>query len=117
MINKKLVIITTKGPIKQLGGIRGPMLSPSYIHIEVLRRLLIGNIRIYEVNPNNYSEKKILTLSNLSKQNYLPKIDNNKKICTEVVENNVVLKKEPQIKKDPLITKITSSGDFKKKIK
>lgn len=69
-IAQKLIVVESAGPIGELGGISGPVLSPCYVPIEIINRMLNHHRRVYEVNPNNYKEKVPLSLRNLRKQNF-----------------------------------------------
>lgn len=68
--NRKLVVITTNGPIMELGGIAGPVTYPCYVNIRTLINMVHGGISVYEVNPLNYDEQIKLTIQNVTASNF-----------------------------------------------
>lgn len=89
----KLVTIESNGPIKAMGGISGPIKTPTSVSITTIVSLINDNIVVYEVNPRNYSEKVRLTRLNINSINFKTitkeKIDNNKKIIKKNIQERV----------------------------
>ena len=67
---KKLVVIDGNGSIPELGGISAPIINPTWIGIPTLIRIVNRYKKIYEVNPNNKSERIQLTIRNVRKDNF-----------------------------------------------
>lgn len=68
--NKKYVTIESPGKISDLGGILGPIKTPSYLDIDIVIRLINSGKAVYEVNPANINEKIRLTRMNVLKSNF-----------------------------------------------
>lgn len=68
--NRKLVVITTNGPIMELGGIAGPVVSPCYVNVRTLINMVHSGVSVYEVNPLNYDEQIKLTIQNVNASNF-----------------------------------------------
>lgn len=68
--NRKLVVITTNGPIMELGGIAGPVTSPCYVNIRTLINMVHSGVSVYEVNPLNYDDQIKLTIQNVNASNF-----------------------------------------------
>lgn len=66
----KLVIIKSTGKIPQLGGMIGPLLTPTKMDISVIISLINGGKIVYEVNPANKSEMVRLDRLNVRKTNF-----------------------------------------------
>ena len=71
-IKKKLITIATKGSLSELGGILGPVILPEYVEISKVTALVCNRKKVYEVNPNNHSEKILLTIQNVNRDNFPP---------------------------------------------
>lgn len=141
--DKKLITVNSSGVISELGGINGPILNPFYATIETINTMVTRHRNVYEVNPKNYKERVLLTISNYRKQNFtvsapvttvksteskisnIP-VDNKKETVTTdktVVERvdsateMVVDKVEETSEEPPIQTfkKDDRRGDFKKK--
>ena len=67
---KKLIVVESPGAITELGGISGPVLNPCYVSIPLINRMINKHRAVYEVNPNNYSERIRLSLKNLRTKNF-----------------------------------------------
>jgi len=67
---KKLIVVESSGSIAELGGIGGPILNPCYVPIPIINKMLNKHRVVYEVNPNNYSERVRLSLKNLRSENF-----------------------------------------------
>lgn len=72
MTDKKLVVVNHSGPILELGSITGPIISPSRVSTDIVARMVSNNKIVYEVNPNNRSERIKLTIANVRKDNFGP---------------------------------------------
>lgn len=70
MTDKKLVVVNHSGPILELGAITGPIISPSRVSTDIVARMVSNNKIVYEVNPNNRSERIKLTIANVRKDNF-----------------------------------------------
>lgn len=88
MARTKFVTIESYGPIPALGGILGPITSPSYIDINVIISLINSGKVIYEVNPKNIKEKIRLTRDNVLKYNFNTTVKPEK--ISNVIKNTVV---------------------------
>lgn len=66
----KLIVVESKGTLGELGGISGPILSPSLIPISTIIRMISAHRKVYEVNPANYNERIALTLQNVRRDNF-----------------------------------------------
>ena len=73
--NAKLVVIGTTGPIPELGGISGPISSPSRVEVSTLIRMVNARRVVYEVNPKDYDQKVRLTVSNVTRDNFVEDLD------------------------------------------
>jgi hypothetical protein len=67
---KKLVKIMTNGPIVELGNILGPVNSPVKIEINKIINMVQHGKKIIEINPRNQNETVLLTLANVTKNNF-----------------------------------------------
>lgn len=70
MARKKFVTIESSGKILALGGIMGPIKTPSYLDMDIIINLINSGKVVYEVNPANVKEKVRLTRVNVLKHNY-----------------------------------------------
>ena len=70
MVKTKFVTIESYGQIDALGGIRGPITSPSHIDTNIVISLINSGKVVYEVNPSNYKEKVRLNRLNVLKNNF-----------------------------------------------
>ena len=70
MKKTKYVIIESSGILKPLGGISGPITTPSYIDISVIVSLINQRKVVYEVNPLDRNEKILLTRLNVFNDNF-----------------------------------------------
>lgn len=78
----KLCIVVSGGTLPILGGISGPILSPSKITISDIVTLLNAGKEVYEVNPWNRSQKVKLTTMNALDENFT------RKSSTNIISNN-----------------------------
>ena len=70
-MKKKLVTINTAGLIKELaGGICGPVLTPTYISIDSIYRMISGGKKVIEVNPKNRKQTLVLDKFNYKADNF-----------------------------------------------
>lgn len=67
---KKLIVVESPGAITELGGISGPVLNPCYVPITLINRMINKHRAVYEVNPNDYTERVRLSLKNLRTKNF-----------------------------------------------
>ena len=70
MKKTKYVTIESSGKLEPLGGISGPITTPSYIDISVIVSLINMRKVVYEVNPANRNEKIRLTRLNVFNDNF-----------------------------------------------
>ena len=68
-------MIGTTGPIPELGGISGPISSPSRVEVSTLIRMVNARRVVYEVNPKDYDQKVRLTVSNVARDNFVEDLD------------------------------------------
>lgn len=68
--NKKYVTIESPGKIGVLGGLVGPITTPSYLDIDIIISLINSGKAVYEVNPANVKEKIRLSRINVLKSNF-----------------------------------------------
>jgi hypothetical protein len=113
MPRTKYVTIESYGPIQQLFGLLGPILTPCYIEIGTIISLVNSGKVVYEVNPNNPKEKIRLNFNNLLKNNFDNIIEETKvvapskkrvtqpvkKQCIEKQKTDSVLQKEQKPEK------------------
>lgn len=89
----KLVTIESGGPIRVMGGISGPIKTPTSLSTTAIISLINDNMVVYEVNPKNYNEKIRLTRLNINSDNFKTvtkeKIDNNKKVIKKNIQKRV----------------------------
>lgn len=120
---QKLVVIETIGTINELGGISGPVLNPSLQPISTLVRMVYNRKKVYEVNPNNYNDRVLLTLKNVRANNFPEsnnKIKANVQPTSTATKTTVVDKKEDTVDKKEETTVFTkekkdNKSDFTKK--
>ena len=67
----KLVTIESIGKIHSLGGLNGPITTPTKIKIETIIELINSGKVVYEVNPTNLKDKIRLTRLNVYKNNFV----------------------------------------------
>lgn len=67
---KKKIIVTSKGAIRTLGGIEGPVMKPFEADTDTIARLLAESKIVYEVGPNG--ERVMLHRTNLNTVNFDP---------------------------------------------
>lgn len=67
---KKMVVIKSSGVIPSLGGISGPITSPTWIATPDVIRLINDGAVVYEVNPSNPAETVKLNRLNVSTNNF-----------------------------------------------
>lgn len=70
MAKTKLCIITTCAELPIMGGIHGPLHTPSPLTYREIITLINNGIDVYEVNPKNRSQKVKLTAFNAVKENF-----------------------------------------------
>lgn len=112
---KKLVVIMSGGPIAALGGINGPITTPTWISTTDVIRLINSGSVVYEVNPADPSKKVKLTRLNVSMKNF----SGTKVIKTDKIETDSSKKLAERVEKGQInglsITATTSpvtSSDF-----
>lgn len=72
MIRTKYVTIESSGKINELGGIIGPITTPTQLDINVIIALINSGKAVYEVNPANIKDKTRLNRMNVLKTIYRP---------------------------------------------
>lgn len=109
MIQSKLVTIETAGKLPVLGGIRGPIHTPTRLSVDIIIQLLNTGKIVMEVNPANYNEKIRLTRLNLLSQNFTkPSTVNKSPVAGAKAKVEEVTNKDVNIKasaKDPVKSK------------
>lgn len=70
MKKNKLVVVDTVGSLRELGGISGPIVSPTRIDVDVLQKMVLNQKIVYEVNPYNKNDRVLLTLGNVTRVNF-----------------------------------------------
>ena len=70
MKKSKYVTIESPGKIAILGGIMGPIQTPTYLDIDIVISLINSGKVVYEVNPRDITDKTRLTLMNVLTDNY-----------------------------------------------
>ena len=68
---KKLVTISGTGAIPELGYITAPIINPTKIDVEILRKMVTRGAKVYEVNPKKPDEKILLTVKNVMTDNFV----------------------------------------------
>ena len=66
----KLVIIKGSGTIRELGNICAPILTPQYIAISTVAKIVSSGRTVLEVNPADKSQTVKLTLANVRSNNF-----------------------------------------------
>ena len=67
--NKKYVTIGVVGMIPEIR-VNGPLKTPHYINIEMVKAMVLHGRRVYEHNPAKPSERVLLTIENMDKDNF-----------------------------------------------
>ena len=67
--NKKYVTIGVVGMIPEIR-VNGPLKTPHYIDLEMVKAMVIHGRRVYEHNPAKPSERILLTIENMDKDNF-----------------------------------------------
>ena len=67
--NKKYVTIGVVGMIPEIR-VNGPLKTPHYIDIEMVKAMVLHGRRVYEHNPAKPSERVLLTIENMDKDNF-----------------------------------------------
>lgn len=67
---QKLIVIEWDGTIGELGGISGPVLNPTLQPMSVIIKMVYNRKNVYEVNPNDYSDRVLLNLRNVREDNF-----------------------------------------------
>jgi ribosomal protein L12E/L44/L45/RPP1/RPP2 len=101
MEQQKLVTVESNGTIIELGGISGPIFSPTLIPISTIVRMINSHRKVMEVNPKNTDEKVRLTLKNVRSVNFAENL--NKPIKANVAPTAPVVaanKQTQEVKKD-----------------
>ena len=112
-IEKKLVTVESVGTITELGGISGPIINPSFIDVPTIIRMINSHKKVYEVNPNNPSEKVKLSLKNARTNNFIKVAKTS--TAANVAPATKTEKKETEAKKVNEETKKETKSDFVKK--
>ena len=88
MIKRKLATIESTGKLSALGGLLGPINTPSYFEINIIINLINSGKIVYEVNPSDMSQKIRLTRENVLRDNFNQKINTQKH--TECIKSSDV---------------------------
>lgn len=67
--NKKYVTIGVVGMIPEIR-VNGPLKTPHYIDLEMVKAMVLHGRRVYEHNPAKPSERVLLTIENMGKDNF-----------------------------------------------
>ncbi len=67
--NKKYVTIGVVGMIPEIR-VNGPLKTPHYINLEMVKAMVLHGRRVYEHNPAKPSERVLLTIENMDKDNF-----------------------------------------------
>lgn len=68
-VNKKYVTIGVVGMIPEIR-VNGPLKTPHYINLEMVKAMVLHGRRVYEHNPAKPSERVLLTIENMDKDNF-----------------------------------------------
>ena len=112
MAMTKLVVIESPGKIAALGGIVGPIRTPSKISTDVLIGLVNDGKIVYELNPANHSERVRLTRMNMFTNNFKNSVKQVIKLHKKVVEETI--KAETVNVKPAMVTPSTPSDTIVK---
>lgn len=110
MDDTKLVVIKTTSSIPELGGISGPVTTPTELPIKKILQLVNGHRLVYEVNPDNYKEQVKLTISNIRDVNF-----KKAPVAAKVEAPKKQDAKKEEAVKVPEIKAEAPKGDFEKK--
>lgn len=116
---KDLYTIETKKSIDCLGGIVGPLTTPTQIEFNDALRLVAKGFKMYKHNPHDLTEKVLVTRANInsikftrtreeatSKRLLNRSIqDMDKPLVKEVVNKEVVKVETSEVEKIPVVTK------------
>lgn len=95
----KRVVIDNKGTLNELGGISGPIIHPCSLPISQLKKLVSNRRKVYEVNPRNKTERVLLTITNVDKDNF-PIVTQNPKANVSPTDTKNATSKNSKNNKD-----------------
>jgi hypothetical protein len=75
MVKRKLVTVADFGPLQEIGGIGGPLRTPTNIALNAICQMVVNGKTVFEHNPSNVKEKVRLTLSNVKSDNFVKSED------------------------------------------
>lgn len=93
---QKLCKIMTNGRIAELGNICGPVTSPCKVDLRKVVNMVQRGLKVYEINPKNYNEQVLLTIKNVTLNNF-KEPEKIKYPETPVVEEKVVVVEKQDI--------------------
>jgi hypothetical protein len=67
---QKYIVVSSIGSIGELGGISGPIINPTLQPISKIVQMVHNRKKVYEVNPNDFSDRVLLTLRNVRTNNF-----------------------------------------------
>lgn len=73
MVKRKLVVVNDSGPIRELNGICGPIVSPSNVTIAAIKKMVAAGRTVLECDPReprNKYKRIQLTLENVTANNF-----------------------------------------------
>ena len=69
---RKLISVPVNSKLSELGGIQGPVLNPTWVLVDVIKKLLMNGRIVYEHSVLNKNRKVRLTLDNYLNFNLFP---------------------------------------------
>ena len=108
----KNVIITNTTVLWELGGIRGPILSPSPLPINDIYTLISNGINVYEVDPNNSKNKIKLDRTNYNKTNFTVKKKIEVEKTTPIINQSLETKVESSTNEE-ISSSTNNTNDYK----
>lgn len=108
MAKTKYVTIESYGNIPGLGGLLGPITTPTHIDIDIIIALINGGKVVYEVNPRNVKEKIRLTRTNVLSNNFDTNV---KKVTTNAIKAKDIGLTQTTVKPSSVNTSITTGSN------
>lgn len=125
-VERRLIVVKSTGVLPELNFITGPILHPWYVDVPTIQQMVINGKDVYEVNPEDHSDRTKLTIKNMKTSNYIKQAI---ATATTKVEKKMESKNTPNVTMEPskepaqkneakqeqVSNKKTVDGDFSKK--
>ena len=73
MVERKLVVVMDSGPLSELGGIGGPIITPTRVTLSAVKKMLINGRKVYACDPSdprNTDKYVLLDMVNVTDDNF-----------------------------------------------